>query len=133
MRTTLSLAILVLCSIANAQTSAQHKVSSTQTSPAKVSPSKASGLKVSPELQVCLDCHSSTTPGIVARWRESTHAKQNVDCYSCHKANDGDPATFDHYGKKIAVIVTPNYCGQCHASEQQQFDKSHHAAAAQFI
>jgi hypothetical protein len=56
-----------------------------------------------------------------------------VDCYSCHKANDGDPATFDHNGYKIAVIVTPNYCARCHQAEVTQFEKSHHAAAAKFI
>jgi len=89
--------------------------------------------KISPEGQACLDCHSSGTPGIVQQWRESSHAKKNVDCYSCHKANENDPATFEHYGKRIAVIVTPNYCGRCHTKEQQQFANSHHAQAAQFI
>ena len=89
--------------------------------------------KTSAEGQACLDCHSSTTPGIVTQWKESSHAKQNVDCYSCHKANEDDPATFDHYGKRIAVIVTPNYCGRCHAKEKQQFAQSHHAQAAEFI
>lgn len=89
--------------------------------------------KISAESKVCLECHGSSTPGIVAQWQSSAHAKSGVDCYSCHKANDNDPATFDHYGQKIAVIVTPNYCGRCHAKEVAQFEKSHHAAAAQFI
>jgi len=52
--------------------------------------------QVSAEGQACLDYHSSSTPGIVEQWRESSHAKKNVDCYSCHKANDNDPATFEH-------------------------------------
>ena len=68
----------------------------------------------SPEGQACLDCHSSSTPGIVEQWRESAHAKKNVDCYTCHRASEKDPATFEHYGQRIAVIVTPNYCGRCH-------------------
>ena len=89
--------------------------------------------KISPEGQACLDCHSSSTPGIVQQWRESSHARKNVDCYSCHKANENDPAAFEHYGKRIAVIVTPNYCGRCHSKEQQQFAQSHHAQATQFI
>ena len=74
-----------------------------------------------------------STPGIVEQWQSSAHAKKGVDCYSCHKANASDPATFDHYGYKIAVIVTPNYCARCHATEVKQFEKSHHAAAAKFI
>jgi hydroxylamine dehydrogenase len=83
--------------------------------------------------KACIECHSSTTPGIVEQWKASAHAKSGVDCYSCHKANDGDPATFDHNGYKIAVIVTPNYCARCHQAEVTQFEKSHHAAAAKFI
>jgi hydroxylamine dehydrogenase len=89
--------------------------------------------QVSPEGQACLDCHSSSTPGIVEQWRESAHAKKNVDCYSCHRASEKDPATFEHYGHRIAVIVTPDYCGRCHSKEVEQFEKSHHAKAAQFI
>jgi hydroxylamine dehydrogenase len=81
----------------------------------------------------CLGCHSSTTPGIVGQWKSSAHAKKAIDCYSCHKAEVNDPAAFDHYGIKIAVIVTPNYCARCHKDEVIQFEKSHHAAAAKFI
>ena len=47
--------------------------------------------QVSPEGQACIDCHSSSTPGIVEQWRESAHAKKNVDCYSCHRANERIP------------------------------------------
>jgi hydroxylamine dehydrogenase len=93
----------------------------------------ASKVSVSTEGQACLDCHSTSTPGVVEQWKESAHAKAKVDCYSCHKAGEKDPATFDHYGQKIAVIVTPNYCARCHAKETQQFEASHHAKAAQFI
>ena len=89
--------------------------------------------QVSAEGKTCLDCHSDNTPGIVQQWRESAHAKNNVDCYSCHRANENDPAAFDHYGHRIAVIVTPNYCARCHSKEVEQFEKSHHAQATQFI
>jgi len=81
----------------------------------------------------CITCHQTSTPGVVEQWRASAHAKAGVDCYSCHQANAKDPATFDHYGQQIAVIVTPNYCARCHAQEAQEFEKSHHAKAAQFI
>ncbi len=83
--------------------------------------------------KACIECHSSSTPGVVEQWQSSAHAKKGVDCYSCHQADAKDPATFEHYGYKIAVIVTPNYCARCHAAEAKQFEKSHHAAAAQFI
>lgn len=89
--------------------------------------------KISADAQKCLDCHSGSTPGVVAQWKGSAHAKASVDCFSCHKANENDPAAFDHYGQKIAVIVTPNYCARCHESEVKQFEASHHAKAAKFI
>src|SRR5574337_1103501 len=89
--------------------------------------------RVSQAGQMCLDCHASSTPGAVEQWRSSAHAKKGVDCYTCHQAMANDPATFDHYGQRIAVIVTPKYCARCHAPEAQQFEKSHHAKGAQFI
>lgn len=89
--------------------------------------------QVSAEGPACLDCHTGTTPGIVQQWRESAHAKKSVDCNACHRANETDPAAFDHYGQRIAVIVTPNYCARCHSKEVEQFEESHHAQAAQFI
>jgi len=96
-------------------------------------PAKKPAPKISQEAQACLECHSSTTPGIVDQWQHSAHAEASVDCFACHRANEGDPATFDHYGHKIAVIVTPNYCVRCHKEEVAQFEKSRHAHAAQFI
>lgn len=89
--------------------------------------------QISPAGQQCVDCHATTTPGAVEQWRSSAHAKRGVDCYSCHQAMANDPATFDHYGQRIAVIATPNYCARCHAKEAAEFEKSHHAKAAQFI
>lgn len=94
---------------------------------------KPASPKISPQGQACLACHAESTPGVVEQWRGSVHAKKGVDCYSCHRANPKDPATFEHYGQQIAVIVTPGYCAQCHAKETEQFEKSHHARAAQFI
>ena len=93
----------------------------------------AQGQPISEAGQQCVACHQTSTPGVVEQWRSSAHAKSNVDCYSCHQANAKDPATFDHYGQTIAVIVTPNYCARCHAQEAQEFAKSHHAKGAQFI
>lgn len=88
---------------------------------------------ISSEGQACLNCHESTTPVLVSEWKDSEHFKSGIDCYSCHKASAGDPATFDHYGQKIAVIVTPKYCANCHAKEVDQYENSRHAKAAQFI
>lgn len=89
--------------------------------------------QISSEGQMCLDCHANTTPVLVQEWQKSEHARQGVDCYTCHKANADDPAAFDHNGLKIAVLVTPRYCGRCHAKEADQYEHSRHARATQFI
>jgi formate-dependent nitrite reductase cytochrome c552 subunit len=94
---------------------------------------EAQTAQISEAGKACIECHSASTPGVVEQWQSSAHAKKGVDCYSCHQADAKDPATFDHYSYKIAVIVTPDYCARCHAAEVKQFEKSHHAAAAQFI
>jgi hydroxylamine dehydrogenase len=93
----------------------------------------APAAKISSAAQECLECHTDSTPGIVAQWRGSAHARKSVDCFSCHEAAAKDPAAFEHNGHRIAVIVTPNYCGRCHKAEAAEFEKSHHAKAAQFI
>ena len=90
-------------------------------------------VQVSPAGKACLACHEPSTPGIVQQWRASRHARAGVDCFSCHRANADDPATFEHYGNKIAVIVTPKYCARCHAQEAKEFQASHHAEATKFI
>jgi hypothetical protein len=89
--------------------------------------------RISEEGEACLGCHESGNPGLVAQWRGSGHARAGVDCYSCHRARAGDPATFEHYNHRIAVIVTPKYCGECHQPEAAQFEASRHSKAAQFI
>ncbi len=109
-----------------------------QTVPAAIKKASVAGTmarkpKISVQGQACLDCHTTSTPAIVQQWKDSRHYKQGIDCYSCHKANPGDPAATDHYGEKIAVIVTPKYCSSCHAKEVDQYENSRHAKAAQFI
>ena len=89
--------------------------------------------KVSSTAQECLECHRDSTPGIVAQWRASAHARASVDCFSCHDAAPADLAAFDHNGRRIVVIVTPSYCARCHKKEAAEFESSHHSKAAQFI
>ncbi len=131
MRRTLFLCSLVFTSLSFAQAaSAKPAAAGKNPAPAKKVAAKRA---ISKEAQACLGCHETSTPGVVTQWRASAHAGQGVDCYSCHKANEKDPAAFDHYGNRIAVIVTPNYCARCHQNEVDQFEKSHHANAAKFI
>ena len=89
-----------------------------------VSGSVSYAAEISENTEVCLDCHNSITPGIVADWESSRHARFSpaealnfpelerrisaesvpdslrnisVGCAECHMLNaDSHPGTFDH-------------------------------------
>lgn len=82
----------------------------------------------------CISCHGAEDdPGIYGEWKKSSHAANNVDCYDCHKAKQGDKGAFLHQGAYIHVIVTPNTCANCHATEVAQQQRSHHAKAGNIL
>ncbi|MBU0498818.1 MAG: hydroxylamine oxidoreductase [Gammaproteobacteria bacterium] len=60
----------------------------------------------------CVQCHEAVTPGIVADWRNSRHAKagERVWCSGCH----GD----DH---QRLHLPTPAVCGGCHGKQHGEF------------
>ncbi|MCJ2669709.1 MAG: cytochrome c3 family protein [Candidatus Thermoplasmatota archaeon] len=80
----------------------------------------------------CADCHESSGVllGIIDDWESSEHADENVTCISCHGASASDPDAISHNGYTIAVVVTPDDCGQCHATEAQEFGQSLHSLGA---
>jgi hypothetical protein len=109
-------------------------------------------IPLSPQTKTCIGCHSNFTPGIVKDWLTSRHAKTvpseaikksslekrisaeslpqglqeyAVGCYECHSLN---PAmhrdSFEHMGRKIHVVVTPQDCKTCHPAEFNQFSGS---------
>jgi len=84
--------------------------------------------------QKCLTCHGpDDQPGIYTEWKNSAHASNNVDCYDCHKAKEGDKGAFEHKGALIHVVVTPKDCATCHKTEVQQQQRSHHAKAGNIL
>lgn len=100
----------------------------------------------------CIDCHSSFQPGIVNDWQNSRHAmitpqkamavedvarkvssqnvppnlqKVAVGCAECHTLRPKSHAdTFEHNGYEIHVVVSPDDCQTCHATERQQYAKN---------
>ena len=88
---------------------------------------------LSKESATCASCHKNEHPGIYQQWGKSKHYGANVGCYECHKADKEDPDAIRHKDFFISVIVSPKDCGECHNVEQKQFEKSHHAKAAQII
>lgn len=74
--------------------------------------------------QACVNCHKAITPGIVADWQLSKHAKQSVDCSACHGDKHTNPSN-----TKLAEIPTPEVCAQCHEERFEQYKKGKHAMA----
>ena len=72
----------------------------------------------------CIACHKSITPGIVADWEMSRHAKpsdttkQLVNCDSCH-------------GQNHEKLIMPNEmpCKSCHPQKVEEFTKGKHHLA----
>jgi hydroxylamine dehydrogenase len=78
----------------------------------------------------CVSCHREKTPGIVVDWEAGAHARLNVDCYKCHRANTDDAVLKDHLQfdrHPISAVVSPVNCGGCHPEEAAQYAKSKHA------
>ena len=94
---------------------------------------KAGGAAASKASQACVECHSSTNPAIVQQWKDSGHARKGVGCLECHRAEKGDADAFEHNGSLIATIVTPRDCARCHAQEDKEFERSHHAKAGNIL
>jgi len=88
---------------------------------------------LSSESRTCIGCHEATSPGIVEQWKRSSHSKNRVGCYECHRAEKGDADGFDHNGSFIAVIVSPKDCSACHPKEYKEFEASHHSDAGKIL
>ncbi len=117
----------------------------------------AGPIPLSKETQACINCHRLSTPGIVMDWKKSRHSATTpgnamkkpalerrisapkfdgklrnivVGCFECHGQNPGTQRdTFEHFGFKINVIVSPKDCAVCHPVEETQFRDSKKANA----
>ncbi len=72
----------------------------------------------------CLACHGKITPGLVADWKLSKHAENELGCDTCHGEEHTSKATVDK-----ALIPTPDTCADCHEDRVIQFRKGKHAVA----
>jgi len=107
---------------------------------------------MSEDTEACIECHASIHPGIVFEWKRSSHAqitpetalkkkrlerlvsskkipgaliKNAVGCAECHTLNPArHKDTFEHNDFKVHVVVTPEDCATCHATEAQQYGKN---------
>jgi len=71
--------------------------------------------------QVCVTCHTKTTPGIVSDWKLSKHSQSEVTCSVCH----GD---LHNSAQDVPKAVTPTAetCQMCHETQPVQFKEGKH-------
>lgn len=107
---------------------------------------------VSDATQECLDCHAIFHPGIVEGWRSGRHAAvtpqqamavedparkvsstdvpawlqgSSVGCAECHTLRpEAHADTFEHNGYEVHVVVSPDDCRTCHATEADQYSRN---------
>jgi hypothetical protein len=107
---------------------------------------------VSEATQECLDCHAVFHPGIVEGWRAGRHAVVTpqqamaveyparkvsstevpealqdvvVGCAECHTLRpEAHADTFEHNGYDVHVVVSPDDCRTCHATEADQYSRN---------
>jgi len=118
---------------------------------------EAPSAPLSEQTQACLACHETYLSGIPADWRTSRHSMTTpaaaqakptaerrisaaavperlrsvaVGCYECHSLNpERHKDSFDHFGFRINVVVSPNDCATCHPVEAEQYAPSKKANA----
>lgn len=92
--------------------------------------SYTSSVVTSDETARCLNCHASRQIKLVETWEKSSHAKNGVGCYECHKANPADPAAKNgHFSFSVQLSVSPLTCASCHPEQYASFASSSHAMA----
>ena len=69
----------------------------------------------------CLACHQKETRGIFLAWVNSKHAKNGVDCITCHKNHET--------AKPKKSVVEPQVCARCHSEKYDQFQKGRHSVS----
>ncbi|MDD3146503.1 MAG: multiheme c-type cytochrome [Candidatus Riflebacteria bacterium] len=93
-----------------------------------------SSVVTSDETARCLNCHASRQIKLVETWEHSTHARNGVGCYECHKADPGDPAAKNgHFSFSVQLPVSPLTCASCHPAQYASFASSSHAMAFETI
>ena len=70
---------------------------------------------------VCIDCHSKTSPGQVQDWKVSKHSGVGVTCSTCHGEAHKNAEDY-----KSAVLPDEKVCAQCHEEQFTSFSHGKH-------
>jgi hydroxylamine dehydrogenase len=99
------------------------------------SPAGSTQQTLSEASSACIACHTANEFQVaqISEWHRSAHAKAQVGCYECHRADAGDPDVMAHNSYAISVLVTPKDCAECHALEAEQFASSRHSLGGDIL
>ncbi len=78
----------------------------------------------------CVTCHRNSSPGIIKQFGQSSMARSNVTCRSCHEVAASYPGAELHEGAYILASPTSARCQQCHQVEVAQYNQSRHSLPA---
>lgn len=78
----------------------------------------------------CVECHTRTTPGIIAQYGVSSMAAADVACQDCHEVKKGYPGAIEHEGEYILASPSTAMCTSCHENEVAQYNASRHGLPA---
>lgn len=70
---------------------------------------------------ICIDCHSTISPGQVKDWQASKHSGAGISCDTCH--GDAHKSATDY---KKAVLPDEKVCAQCHEEQFTSFSHGKH-------
>ena len=85
------------------------------------------------EKENCLSCHEKNSPMVVEQWQESAHGKEGVMCMDCHDPEISKTIVSDRCSEKVAVVISPSVCGNCHQKEVEEQDNTKHATTLHFF
>ncbi len=93
------------------------------------------GAALSEASATCIECHSDEgfMRSQIVEWQRSGHAREQVGCYECHRAEPGDPDAMEHNDYTISVLVTPKDCAECHVREAEEFATSRHSQGGDIL
>jgi hydroxylamine dehydrogenase len=78
----------------------------------------------------CVQCHRSTSPGIVQQFGHSEMASAKVTCTSCHEVAANYPGAAAHEGTYVLATPTTAMCQKCHPGEVASYNQSRHGLPA---
>ena len=81
----------------------------------------------------CLSCHEKQSPMVVEQWRDSKHGQNEIGCMACHDTEITKTIVSDRCPEKVAVVVSPQVCANCHEDEVEQQSGTKHATTLHFL